>query len=192
MKSTRVSCASRLAIAPERNVVSRAAVVSTWSATSAMRGPGEVGHRDRGRAAAGGPARGRRWCRGGAGVRDADRDVTRLSSAALVSATCGSDQAKATWPMRCSFCWKSMATKALAPTPYTSMRRAADQRVDHRLSDVEVELRRGLLDRARVGEGDLLDDRPRGRRPGRCRCRPARAPLSARPDSVARVRRSWG
>jgi hypothetical protein len=36
MKSTSVSCARRLAIAPLRNVVSRTAVVSTWSATSAM------------------------------------------------------------------------------------------------------------------------------------------------------------
>ena len=40
-----------------------------------------------------------------------------VSSAALVSAMCGSVQANATRPMRCSFCWKSSATKPLAPTP---------------------------------------------------------------------------
>lgn len=35
-QSTTVSCASRLAIAPQRNVVSRAAVVSMWLATRAI------------------------------------------------------------------------------------------------------------------------------------------------------------
>ena len=39
------------------------------------------------------------------------------SRAALVSAMWVSDEAKATRPIRCSFCWKSAATNALAPTP---------------------------------------------------------------------------
>ncbi len=39
------------------------------------------------------------------------------SSAALVRQMCGSFHAKATTPIRCSFCWASMPTVALAPMP---------------------------------------------------------------------------
>ena len=39
------------------------------------------------------------------------------SRVALVRAMCGSFHAKATTPMRCSFCWRSVPTIALAPIP---------------------------------------------------------------------------
>lgn len=48
------------------------------------------------------------------------------SRAALVSITCASDHANDVSPIRCSFCWRSAPTNALAPTPYTSIRRAFD------------------------------------------------------------------
>ena len=41
----------------------------------------------------------------------------RASRVALVRAMCGSFQAKAMAPMRCSFCCRSIPTIALAPMP---------------------------------------------------------------------------
>jgi hypothetical protein len=60
--------------------------------------------------------------------------------------------------MRWSFCWKSIATKALAPAVHIDAA-GGHERVDHGLQRRDVQVRRRLLDRADIGEGDLLDDR---------------------------------
>jgi hypothetical protein len=116
-QSITVSWAIRLAIAPERNVVSRAAVVSTWSATSLI---GERGKFVSATVVA-------PWSlatRSASTVSDVEPvcDIptatsASVSTAADVSAMCVSFQAKQVRPMRCSFCWRSNATNALAPNP---------------------------------------------------------------------------
>ncbi len=112
-----VSWARRLAVAPERNVVSRAAVVSTWSATSAI---GERGKLVMATVVA--------PCRRASASTSIVSMVSPVcetpiatspgpSSAALVSAMCTSGQANTALPIRWSFCCRSSATQALAPTP---------------------------------------------------------------------------
>jgi hypothetical protein len=116
-QSTTVNWAIRLAIAPERNVVSRAAVVSTWSATSLIG--------DRGKFVSATVVAPRSLAtRRASTVSDVDpvcemptATSALVSTAALVNAMWVSFQAKQTRPIRCSFCWRSNATNALAPNP---------------------------------------------------------------------------
>ena len=67
-----------------------------------------------------------------------------------------------------------------------------DERVDHGLQRRQVQLRGGLLDGSRVGEGDLLDDLREVVARADVAAHHPRGALSARPDSVARVSRSCG
>jgi hypothetical protein len=116
-QSTTESWATRLAIAPERNVVSRAAVVTT---SSASRASGEWGKLVIATVVA--PAS---WASSGAVIVSSEAPVWEMPTAtssgpsreAEVTLTFGSSQAKTAYPMRCSFCRRSSATKPLAPTP---------------------------------------------------------------------------
>ncbi len=120
-----MSWAIRLTVAPERYVVSRAAVVSTWSATEAS---GE-----------------RAWLviatvaapRARAASRNSTVSVVApeceiptaasrsLASAVATSAECTSGQQNAVQPMRWSFLVRSDPTIPEASTPKTSTRPAA-------------------------------------------------------------------
>ena len=109
--------AIRLAMAPDRKVVSRDAVVSTRRACSVM-----------------GESRTLVMAMVVAPLASATRSASTVSvvvpvweiamatspgpsSAAEVSAACGSGETDERSPMRCSFWWRSWATKPLAPTP---------------------------------------------------------------------------
>jgi hypothetical protein len=102
-----------------------------------------------------------------------------------------SDQAKAICPMRCSFCWKSIATKALAPTPYTSMRRAAT-RASTTACSAATSRWAAVSSTARASAKAIFSTIAARSSPGPMSLPTTRTPLSARPDSVARVSRSCG
>jgi hypothetical protein len=107
----------RLDVAPDRRLVSRAAVVSTRSATAAR---GERGKFVRAIVVA--PLRRAAPSASIVSVVVPECEMPtatspRPSSVALVSAMCGSFQTNATMPMRCSFCCRSVPTVALAAMP---------------------------------------------------------------------------
>lgn len=104
-------------MAPERKVVSRAAVVRIRSATSAIG--------DFGKLVSATVFAPRVLATSSASMVSTVAPVCEMPiatsplprTAALVSMMCASAHAEQTRPIRCSFCWKSAATNALAPTP---------------------------------------------------------------------------
>ncbi len=112
-----MSWAIRLVVAPDLKAVSRAAVISTKSATSVIGDHGKLVT-----AAVAAP-----WLRASRSasivstvVPVCDRPIATSPeprSAADEMAMCGSGQANAGRPIRCSFICRSRATNPLAPTP---------------------------------------------------------------------------
>lgn len=112
-----MSCAIRLVMAPERKAVSRAAVSSTWSATSVIGDHGKfviatvVAPCERASSSASMVS---------TVVPVCDRPIATsplARSAADDTAMCGSGKANAGRAMRCSLICRSTATNPLAPTP---------------------------------------------------------------------------
>lgn len=118
------SWAMRLTVAPERNGVSRAQVVSTRSAPVASVEPGSLV-----RAMVVAPRSAAAWRGSVVSSVSPEWETARATSpgpsrAVAVSAACRSLQMKAIRPMRCSFWCRSWPTNALAPTPKISTLRA--------------------------------------------------------------------